>query len=730
MAGDLSVDKEAINNSKLTREFQKMFEDNTRLGQALQTAREKQRAEEQKKLEQEKKQWFKAELDNAIKEWKEANNNAEPSITDMHAIKEGVRDALEEEFENRGENDNKNGEVTTVDWKELFKDEAVILAETISKSILTVGKQLLGYVTQGAQEATDLYNSSFNQVSTLTGVSKSGWKANRSQIIYDLASQDLENNVSANEVMSAQIKLIEEGFTSVVNGMDARTLAEKNTVDNILNPYLDTTSKSWINLTTHNKINEDAVVGMPKYFQEMGLNTNVLKAVLNDLVSEMEPVSLWAEEELFGEKELAAVQSIVDAGYMTESEAKALVADASKVVTDSYGALTSGNVAQKVAVATGQYGDLDSAITSMLETATQVNTNDVLSQGSALSAWGLSGYFAQNADIDLVADTYEQNKAILEALEAQGYTAEEARKIAFGDLANDETTSEQDLIKYKFENSKWSEFESWIETTFPLASSALEIIWGGITSSVATAMASTDLMEKIGGKLFSKDGKLISSLGSFFGKDGTLSTAISSMSASMKSSLSGISGSLGSIASIVGIMSVAMAVNYGMRELYNKALNYLSDEGITNINGENVTLDVNEENDKINDVVTNGIKSGSWWETLNAFVTASNTDYGSLYYSKESSETEYAEGGYALSRANNITVGEAGKEVILPLEKNTEWAEILADKISNSAANQELIKTIKECCYAIVQELQNQNTNGGFINTNNDSLLFLKKQFT
>ena len=69
---------------------------------------------------------------------------------------------------------------------------------------------------------------------------------------------------------------------------------------------------------------------------------------------------------------------------------------------------------------------------------------------------------------------------------------------------------------------------------------------------------------------------------------------------------------------------------------------------------------------------------------------------------------QFAEGG-VVDRATLGVFGEAGKEAVIPLEKNTEWMDILADRINGRNQNQKIILTVdgKELGYATIGSINN-----------------------
>ena len=569
---------------------------------------------------------------------------------------------------------------------EKLKENGKTFGTAVGDSIVSAFSTILSSVTTMFNEAVDntasIYENTFGKVSVLTGVDRNSWAFERNNIIDDLREQGLTGVFDSNDIWQAEADLISKGFTSVINGIDARTQAENNLINKKLNPYLDETSQSWINLTAHNKISEESIVGMPKYFQDMGLNTNLLDKTLNDLVTKMEPVSLWAEEELFSEQELATVQSIVDAGYMTEAQAINFISQASDVIANPYQALTGGSLDQKIAVATGQYGNMSQVMQSMMQTALLADTGNVLTQGGVLSRTGQSGYISSYADIDKIVSLYNSN---YKKYENSDYTAEDAYYAAFKALTGKEYNTLSDIEKNYVSNTELVTFAAYIKEQMPILSMTISQFFGNLTSSITS-------------------GNLLANLGS--------------------SSPVGLA--------VVGGIAAAALTAEGIKEGYSLTTGDVGDSEKAAEYGPvaSASFEETEEETPIASTAAKGIgKLTDWlWEKLGM-----DEKYGS---------SEHATGGYALSRADNITIGEAGREVILPLDNNTEWAEILAEKLATNGQatinNNDLIVAIKECCSAIISEMQNNSNNGnsngttsGFINNNsNNSIKYLKRQFT
>lgn len=80
-----------------------------------------------------------------------------------------------------------------------------------------------------------------------------------------------------------------------------------------------------------------------------------------------------------------------------------------------------------------------------------------------------------------------------------------------------------------------------------------------------------------------------------------------------------------------------------------------------------------------------GISSAifSKWEATSSS-TASMSDAASLYSSTSSSPLPALATGGITTRPTTALIGEAGKEAVLPLENNTEWMDVLADRIGQN----------------------------------------------
>ena len=213
---------------------------------------------------------------------------------------------------------------------------------------------------------------------------------------------DLNDNVRVSDVM----KKLDENAKIGLSQEDAKNKALSDSITNVIAPYLDTTSSAYTDLQL--KLGDQFtknVGGMSGYLYDLVGSSRVFKNSINDVITKLEPVQLWAQKQMMSGEEYAMVEALVDQGQMTESQATELVSQATQAMTDQYGALTSGNVAQQVAVATGQTNNLADTIASMLGTSTLAQGQNPLSQGAAISAFRIGGYASQNMNFQQVRNT-------------------------------------------------------------------------------------------------------------------------------------------------------------------------------------------------------------------------------------------------------------------------------------------------------------------------------------
>lgn len=441
-------------------------------------------------------------------------------------------------------------------------------AEIAFNGITVVLNKWLDRFTSGMNKITSTYEATYTKVSVVTDINQKNYQDWQNETVKVLQEQGLDNNVTITQVMTELSDITSKGITDMQKASD---MAMRNTVNQIINPFVDTASDAYTDL--QNKFGTkftDNITGMSQYLADIAGSNRVFKSSIDDVLTTLEPVALASEKELMSGQEYAIVEQLVNSGMMSEREAVSLVSQASKVVSDQYGALTSGNVPQAVAVATGNANNMTDAIMSMLGTAASNGSSitNPIAKGAFNSAFGIGDWANQATDFaEIFTEAEEASNNALST------TLEDSYKKALGQFAGDQNNTAEQLKSNYAENAS-----TWLATfkeAYPDWYSFLETIAKGITTLIglwAADKAVSGISNLLGGGGSSAGGGILKGVGS---KVGSVASKGASAVGGGLSKLGGglATGSTGTVASGLAVTGGAlaggaMAVKGGM-DVYN-----------------------------------------------------------------------------------------------------------------------------------------------------------------
>lgn len=414
-------------------------------------------------------------------------------------------------------------------------------AEIAFNGITVVLNKWLDRFTSGMNKITSTYEATYTKVSVVTDINQKNYQDWQNETVKVLQEQGLDNNVTITQVMTELSDITSKGITDMQKASD---MAMRNTVNQIINPFVDTASDAYTDL--QNKFGTkftDNITGMSQYLADIAGSNRVFKSSIDDVLTTLEPVALASEKELMSGQEYAIVEQLVNSGMMSEREAVSLVSQASKVVSDQYGALTSGNVPQAVAVATGNANNMTDAIMSMLGTAASNGSSitNPIAKGAFNNAFGIGDWANQATDFaEIFSEAEEASNNALST------TLEDSYEKALGQFAGDQNNTAEQLKSNYAENAS-----TWLATfkeAYPDWYSFLETIAKGITTLVSLWVADkavSGISNLLGGGGSSAGGGILKGIGGkLAGAGNTIGSGLMDVGLAVNPSSSSIAGSM------------------------------------------------------------------------------------------------------------------------------------------------------------------------------------------
>lgn len=453
----------------------------------------------------------------------------------------------------------------SIDKNTVKLEVASTIVDSVGKSFKYVLNTFLKDFESAIDKQSQIYEDTFQNISTRTGTTRGEYFSNQSATNSNLISSGLYNNINVTDVQEMWNSLANTGM----NEQDMFETALENVVTKNIVPYLDTSSQEFnlLNSRLNGQFVKD-IRGINKANLDIAGNNYVTEKLLNNIISEVQPMSDVAEQELVkGSEELSGylntlMASTEDGGAgLSYDQAMSIVTQINKARTQGYDMLTNGSTSDKMFITElmqnnvdlediSQWNDAASIYTGIGQTLTSWGpgysggmTNAVV-QGSLNNSLGLdyssSSAFQKMTDAGITP--YDKLSTDLTDEQVSQYAKE-----AYEDFNNDENQTQKDLQTTTVEN---------IATNVAIIQERLGV-WGeGIVKAVEGV--TTGLVTYFGGKF------LTGKLGSWLSGMATSSAATKTATTSMLATGGGIA--LGTIAGVAAIGAISTAVADGMRD--------------------------------------------------------------------------------------------------------------------------------------------------------------------
>ena len=289
------------------------------------------------------------------KEYKKALNSKSP--IDTEAIKENILEKMEES--SSGFN---------------IASVAIQAGANIFKASVDKFASLFN---QGISNQKSAYRTNVLTIGSMTGVTNDQQRNMQKNLNNTLGSwlpysneDDLRDNVRTSEIMNEAGNLASIGFGSKDikdNPEILYTKALDNIVTNKIVPYLDTSSVLWQQLVSYQPSLQKSIRGISSANMEIVGNNYATKEILDQVLSDLAPMSQLAKDELAmsASGASAAINTLIEAG-MTKEDA---IAQYKKTYNQKYfGAdlLKNGTVAEKLEMINLIQNDIDTTDQSQL----------------------------------------------------------------------------------------------------------------------------------------------------------------------------------------------------------------------------------------------------------------------------------------------------------------------------------------------------------------------------
>lgn len=222
-----------------------------------------------------------------------------------------------------------------------------VAGEGLKKSISIITETF----KKGINEQSDIYEKTFQDISTRTGIDNPTYFSNQHSTMTTLMAQGLNDNIKVSEVQSMWESLAKNGM----NEQDMFANALDNVITKNIVPYLDTTSQD-INLL-NNRLDGNFIKqirGINQANLDIAGNNYATEKVLNQLLDAVQPMSDEALQNLAqGSEELTAYANYLmspEGGNLSYDQANAYIQQLYKQQNYSGQMLRNGSVYEKVSV--------------------------------------------------------------------------------------------------------------------------------------------------------------------------------------------------------------------------------------------------------------------------------------------------------------------------------------------------------------------------------------------
>ena len=216
-----------------------------------------------------------------------------------------------------------------------------VAGEGLKKSISIIKETFI----KGINEQSEIYEKTFQDISTRTGVDNPTYFANQHSTMTTLMAQGLNDNIKVSEVQSMWESLAKNGM----NEQDMFANALDNVITKNIVPYLDTTSQEFNLLNTRLDGNfVKQIRGINQANLDIAGNNYLTQELLQTIIDEVQPMSDEALQNLAqGSAEVTSMINKMVASGWSEDAAKSYATQLFK--SQKYGdqVMRSGSVSEK-----------------------------------------------------------------------------------------------------------------------------------------------------------------------------------------------------------------------------------------------------------------------------------------------------------------------------------------------------------------------------------------------
>ena len=421
---------------------------------------------------------------------------------------------------------------------------------------------ILTPLLQGVHKYSSAYESSYSEIAGRMGTDRNGTRGYYSGAMDLAGRRGLGSAINyANDLVPAMQAVARQGL----QGDTAIKKAVDDSTAKLLLPWLQTASEAWVNMSVNmDQHGLNILKSQQLQLQNTQSGNRLLQSgVVDTLLQEMEPLMRSIDYNTGGSASMSAeaqaiMAQLVDNG-LTEKEAYSTVSELAKVGTNTYAALTSGSVTQKLMAASIENGEdwIGAYMSSTGYLAGMPKTG--LQKGAYQSILGV-GPSLSSLNIDRLVIDEDATRRLSKGLGTDSAQYDKAVKDV-----NQKVTATQQMTN-KLENTTASTVGQWItaipggEKWFDAVLQILQSIsWGSIGNMLkggkGGGLGSLRNLAATGKSLLSRGGTVVSGVGKAAG------TGLSKLGGGLAS---GASGSVGSgLATLGGATVGAAELIYG-----------------------------------------------------------------------------------------------------------------------------------------------------------------------
>lgn len=287
------------------------------------------------------------------------------------------------------------------------------MAESLVQLIFWGINKILDYFGASIQEQQNAYEEVYTKFAVYADHSDKNWNlqdkywSDVDGTLSELYNLGLENNIKSSEVTKKQVELLSKGM----DADKANAYALQDILIGTIAPALNTESEVIKDLQQTSKFDTlQKLAGITEYVREITGSSRVTMGSLGTVIDKLVPIEMMSKKSMLSGKELALAEYLDKEGVMTYQQATSLLVDAVDVVADPFKAVTSGNLLQKMAVASGNYSDSYEVMKSFIENSTNILgdlNEDSLVSSALLNSTGTTGYYNWGSNPEEIAGTIE-----------------------------------------------------------------------------------------------------------------------------------------------------------------------------------------------------------------------------------------------------------------------------------------------------------------------------------